>query len=77
MSGIVWCIAFRNLREHRVKSVIVGTITLIGTFVLVVGNSLMDSAAAGVRRSFIDLHRSLGAGWRRGRAGEPVRRAEH
>ena len=52
--SVVWRIAFRNLLEHRAKSLIVGTIILIGTFVLVVGNSLMDSAAAGIRRSFID-----------------------
>ena len=52
--SIVWCIAIRNLQEHRAKSLIVGFIILIGTFVLVVGNSLMDSAAAGIRRSFID-----------------------
>jgi len=52
--SIVWRIAIRNLQEHRAKSLIVGIIILIGTFVLVVGNSLMDSAAAGIRRSFID-----------------------
>ena len=52
--SVVWRIALRNLQEHRAKSLIVGTIILIGTFVLVVGNSLMDSAAAGIRRSFID-----------------------
>ena len=52
--SVVWRIAIRNLQEHRAKSLIVGTIILIGTFVLVVGNSLMDSAAAGIRRSFID-----------------------
>ena len=52
--SVVWRIALRNLQEHRAKSLIVGTIILIGTFVLVVGNSLMDSAADGIRRSFID-----------------------
>lgn len=52
--NVVWRIAFRNLQEHRVKSLIIGTIILVGTFVLVVGNSLMDSAAAGIRKSFID-----------------------
>lgn len=51
---VVWRIAFRNLKEHYAKSLIIGTIILTGTFVLVVGNSLMDSAAAGIRRSFID-----------------------
>ena len=52
--SVVWRIAIRNLREHRATTLIVGTIILIGAFVLVVGNSLMDSAAAGIRRSFID-----------------------
>ena len=52
--SVVWRIAFRNLLEHRAKSLIVGIIILLGTFVLVVGNSLMDSADAGIRRSFID-----------------------
>lgn len=52
--SVVWRIAIRNLQEHRAKSLIVGTIIMVGTFVLVVGNSLMDSAAAGIRRTFID-----------------------
>ena len=52
--SVVWRIAFRNLQEHRVKSLIVGTIILSGTFVLVVGNSLIDSAENGIRRSFIE-----------------------
>lgn len=52
--SVVWRIAIRNLQEHRAKSLIVGTIILVGTFVLVVGNSLMESATAGIRRTFID-----------------------
>lgn len=52
--SVVWRIAIRNLQEHRAKSLIVGTIILVGTFVLVVGNSLMDSATDGIRRTFID-----------------------
>ncbi len=52
--SVVWRIAIRNLQEHRAKSLIVGTIILVGTFVLVVGNSLMASATAGIRRTFID-----------------------
>lgn len=52
--NVVWRIAIRNLLEHRAKSLIVGTIILVGTFVLVVGNSLMESAADGIRRTFID-----------------------
>lgn len=52
--SVVWRIAIRNLQEHRAKSLIVGTIILVGTFVLVVGNSLMESATDGIRRTFID-----------------------
>ena len=52
--SVVWRIAIRNLQEHRAKSLIVGTIILVGAFVLVVGNSLMASATAGIRRTFID-----------------------
>ncbi|MEW5816548.1 MAG: FtsX-like permease family protein [Spirochaetota bacterium] len=47
-------IAFRNLLEHKSKTLIIGIIITIGIAVLVVGNSLMDTAALGIQRSFID-----------------------
>lgn len=52
--GVIWKIAYRNLREHKTKSLIIGVIIAIGITVLVVGNSLMDTAASGIRRTYID-----------------------
>jgi ABC-type lipoprotein release transport system permease subunit len=47
-------IAWRNLREHSSKSLIIGTLVILGVIVIVVGNSLLDSAEQGVHRMFID-----------------------
>ncbi len=47
-------IAIRNLREHRSKTLIIGIIIAIGITVMLLGNSLMETAARGVQRSFID-----------------------
>ncbi|MBT3272894.1 MAG: ABC transporter permease [Spirochaetales bacterium] len=47
-------IAIRNLMEHKSKSFIIGTIVAVGIIVLIVGNSLMDTATLGIRRGFID-----------------------
>ena len=46
--------ALRNLAEHRRKTLIIGIIVALGVVVLVVGNSLMDTATAGIERSFIN-----------------------
>ncbi|NLM26371.1 MAG: ABC transporter permease [Firmicutes bacterium] len=46
-------IAWRNLKEHRTKTLIIGTLIAVGITVLIVGNSLMDSATAGIERSYI------------------------
>lgn len=47
-------IALRNLKEHRSKTVIIGTIIMVGVIILVIGNSLMDTATLGIRQTFID-----------------------
>ena len=47
-------IAIRNLREHKSKTLIVGIIIAVGIMVMLLGNSLMETSARGVRRSFID-----------------------
>lgn len=47
-------IAFRNLVEHRTKTLIIGIIIAVGIIVLIVGNALMDTAALGIQRAFID-----------------------
>ena len=41
-----------NLRTQKVKTTIIGLIMVVGIVVLVVGNSLMDSATAGIERSY-------------------------
>ena len=47
-------IAIRNLREHKSKTLIIGIIIALGIMIMLLGNSLMETAARGVRRSFID-----------------------
>ena len=51
---VIYKIAFRNLLEHKVKTLIVGVLIALGTFVLVAGNSFLDSLTAGLRRSYIE-----------------------
>jgi putative ABC transport system permease protein len=46
-------IAFRNLLEHKAKSLIIGVLLALGVVILVVGNSFMDTAARGVKGTFI------------------------
>jgi putative ABC transport system permease protein len=46
-------IALRNLLEHKSKSLIIGTIIAVGVLIIVAGNSLVDTAAAGVHSTFI------------------------
>jgi putative ABC transport system permease protein len=46
-------IAFRNLLEHKAKSLIIGILLAIGVVILIVGNSFMDTAARGVKDTFI------------------------
>lgn len=47
-------IAFRNLFEHRSKSLIIGILLALGSLVLVVGNSFIDASRQGIRSSFTD-----------------------
>ncbi|HTX71714.1 MAG TPA: FtsX-like permease family protein [Rectinemataceae bacterium] len=46
-------IAFRNLLEHKAKSLIIGVLLALGVVILVVGNAFMDTAATGVKDTFI------------------------
>jgi ABC-type lipoprotein release transport system permease subunit len=46
--------ALRNLVAHKAKSLIVGSIIAVGVIILVAGISFMDTAAIGLRRSFIE-----------------------
>ncbi|MGA2547197.1 MAG: FtsX-like permease family protein [Rectinemataceae bacterium] len=50
---VLFRIAFRNLLEHKAKSLIIGVLLALGVVILVVGNSFMDTAARGVKDTFI------------------------
>ena len=50
--GVLLKIAYRNLKEHKVKTLIVGSIIMLGLLILVIGNSLIDTAAEGVRSMY-------------------------
>lgn len=51
---ILLTIAWRNIRQHKTKTTIIGLIMAIGIMVLVVGNSLMDTATAGIEKLYIN-----------------------
>ena len=45
-------IAFRNLREHKIKTLIIGTLIAVGIAFLVLGNSVMGTITKGMESSF-------------------------
>ncbi|TVQ24135.1 MAG: ABC transporter permease [Spirochaetaceae bacterium] len=51
---LLFRIALRNLLEHRGKTLILGILIALGVVILIVGNSMMDTAREGIRRAFID-----------------------
>ncbi|HOZ73195.1 MAG TPA: hypothetical protein PK179_11830, partial [Spirochaetales bacterium] len=44
--------AFRNLREHKAKSLIIGILLALGMLIMVLGNSFLDASKRGIERSF-------------------------
>ncbi len=44
--------AFRNLVEHKAKSLIVGVLLALGVLILVLGNSFLDASKRGIEASF-------------------------
>jgi putative ABC transport system permease protein len=50
---VLFRIAFRNLLEHKAKSLIIGILLTLGVVILIVGNAFMDTAAKGVKDTFI------------------------
>jgi putative ABC transport system permease protein len=44
--------AFRNLLEHKAKSLIVGILLSLGVLILVLGNSFLDASRRGIEASF-------------------------
>ena len=51
---VLFKIAFRNLRAHKVKTLIIGLILGLGMLILVAGNSLLNTATAGIKRNYIE-----------------------
>jgi putative ABC transport system permease protein len=47
-------IAIRNLKEHKTKTLIIGIIIAMGVIILVVGNSMIDTATKGLRKNYWD-----------------------
>ena len=51
---VILKIAFRNLFQHKGRSLIIGIMIAIGVIVLIIGNSMMDTAREGIERAFIN-----------------------
>jgi len=50
--GVTLRIAFRNLLEHRSKTLIIGIIIAVGVLVMILGNSFMDRFQTGIEQNF-------------------------
>lgn len=51
MNFIIFKFAFRNIFLHKMKTFIVGTILIFGSFIAVIGNSIVDAIATGMKHS--------------------------
>lgn len=49
---ILFKIALRNLREHKTKTLIIGSLIALGIMFLVVGNSVMETVTNGLKTSY-------------------------
>src|SRR5690625_4767121 len=54
--SVILKIAFRNILRHKTKTLIVGLLVAIGVLVLVVGNSLMDTAERGIAQTYVESY---------------------
>jgi putative ABC transport system permease protein len=54
--GVLFKIVYRNLKEHKVKSLIIGIIIAFGMYILVVGNSIIDTVTAGISKNFVEYN---------------------
>ncbi len=52
--AVIFRIAIRNLREHKAKTLIIGIIIGLGIAILVIGNSMMETASRGIEKSFTE-----------------------
>lgn len=51
MNGILIKFAFRNIFLHKMKTLIVGSILIFGSFLAVLGNSIVDAISSGLKNS--------------------------
>ena len=49
-------IVYRNLKEHKIKTLIIGVIVSVGMYVLVAGNTVIDTVTAGISKNFIEYN---------------------
>jgi putative ABC transport system permease protein len=54
MENILLKIAYRNLKEHKTKSLIIGILIMLGITILVVGNSFIETASQGIEDNYIN-----------------------
>jgi putative ABC transport system permease protein len=47
-------IAFRNLKQNKSKTLIIGLIIALGITLLITGNSMLETSSNGIKKSFID-----------------------
>ncbi|MGL1891848.1 MAG: FtsX-like permease family protein [Spirochaetaceae bacterium] len=48
----IFKIAIRNVFAHKVKTMIVGSLIFLGIFLMVLGNSFLDSTSKGIQRAY-------------------------
>lgn len=54
--SVVLKIAFRNILRHKTKTLIVGLLVAVGVMVLIVGNSLMETAERGIAQTYVESY---------------------
>ena len=52
MNSVLIRIAIRNLRLHLAKTLIIGSLIMLGIAILVIGNSFMDTIKAGIEKNY-------------------------
>lgn len=55
---LIWKIAWRNLRRHTGKSVVIGVILFVGALVMTVGNAVIEGSKQGLEENLV--HRFTG-----------------
>lgn len=54
MDNVLVKIAYRNLKEHKTKTLIIGVLIMLGIMILVVGNSFIETASRGIEENYIN-----------------------